>query len=151
MYQIFLTLHSIFRWVVLLTALWAVYRFVTGWLSRRQLTDADASARKFYTISLDVQFLIGIILAIVSPLVHTILADFGGAMKVPELRRIGMEHLILMLAAVTLAHIGGAMSKKATDDTTRFKKGAIFFILSLIALLAGIPWWRGIAGAAFSG
>jgi hypothetical protein len=149
MYSILLSLHNIFRWAVLLAALWAVYRFVTGWLGRRQFTSADASASKFYTISLDVQFLIGLILLFVSPLIQTMFADFGGSMKVPELRRIGMEHTILMLAAVTLGHIGGAMAKKNTDDATRFKKGSIFFILSLIALLAGIPWWRGIAGAAF--
>jgi hypothetical protein len=149
MYSILLSLHNIFRWAVLLAALWAVYRFVTGWLGRRQFTSADSSAQKFYTIALDVQFLIGLILAFVSPLVASILSDFGGAMKVPELRRIGMEHTLLMLVAIILGHIGGAMSKKQTDDTTRFRKGAIFFILSLVALLAGIPWWRGIAGAAF--
>lgn len=149
MYEFLLSAHNIFRWVVLLTALWAVFRFMNGWLGRRQFTAADASAQKFFTISLDVQFLIGVILLFVSPLIQTMFADFGGAMKVPELRRIGMEHTILMLASVTLAHIGGAMSKKATEDMTRFKKGAIFFALSLIAMLAGIPWWRGVMGAAF--
>jgi hypothetical protein len=149
MYEIFLMLHSVLRWLVLVTALWAVIRFVGGWLGKRQFTSADGSAAKFYTISLDIQFLIGLILMFVSPLIQALFADFGGGMKNPELRRIGMEHTILMLAAVTFGHIGNAMAKKNTDDASRLRKGAIFFVLSLVALLAGIPWWRGIMGSAF--
>lgn len=149
MYSILLSLHNIFRWVVLIAALWAVYRFVSGWLGRRQMSSTDTSAAKFYTITLDVQFLFGLILLFISPLIQTIFADFGGSMKVPELRRIGMEHTLLMIVAIVLAHIGGAAAKKQTDDATRFKKASIFFILSVVALAAGIPWWREIAGAAF--
>jgi Na+-driven multidrug efflux pump len=144
MYPIILSIHSVFRWVVLLTALWAIIRFVSGWLGRKRFDSADASARKFYTISLDIQFLLGLILLFVSPLVTPFFADIGAGMKNPVLRKAVLEHTIMMLAAVTLAHIGAAMSKKPTDDTTKFRKGAIFFILSLVAILVGIPWDRGL-------
>jgi hypothetical protein len=53
-----------------------------------------------------------------------------------------MEHVLLMLIAVVLAHIGAGKSKKADNDASRFKAGAIFFTLSLVAILFGIPWWR---------
>ena len=142
MYPTILTLHSILRWVVLAAALWAVFRFVSGWLSRRKFTEGDATARKVFTITLDVQFLLGLILLFISPIIAMLVDDFSAGMKTPEIRRIGMEHTLLMLASLTLAHIGAARSKKGTDDTARLRSGAIFFLLSLVAMLAGIPWWR---------
>jgi uncharacterized membrane protein len=142
MYDAILTIHSLFRWVVLLTALFAIFRFASGWLSKRQYTGADDGARKFFTISLDIQFLLGLILMFVSPIIASLFADFKGGMANSEIRFFGMEHTLLMLVAVVLGHIGGAMAKKPTDDATRFRKGTIFFVLSLVLILVGIPWWR---------
>lgn len=142
MYQFLLPLHGIFRWIVLLIALWAVFSFVSGWLGKRTFTESDAKARKFYTIALDIQFLLGLILMFLSPFVMSMFDDFKGGMKNEQVRFFGMEHVLIMLVATTLAHIGAAMSKKAPDDATRFRKGTIFFVLSLAAILFGIPWWR---------
>ncbi|MBC8144255.1 MAG: hypothetical protein H7X80_01650 [bacterium] len=145
MYPILLSLHGIFRWIVLATALWAVIRFVSGWLGKKSFTETDSKARKFYTIALDIQFTFGLILMFLSPFVAAMFDDFKGGMKNTEVRYFGLEHVLIMLIAVVLAHIGAGVSKKATDDATRFKKGAIFFVLSLAVMLYGIPWWRPLA------
>jgi hypothetical protein len=142
MYDILLLLHSYFRWIVLVLALLAVARFVGGWLGNRPFTSGDDGARKFYTIALDVQFLIGLILVFISPIVAMLFDNFSGGMKVRELRFFGVEHVIAMLVAIVLAHIGAGKSKKAATDRAKFKTGAIFFSLSLVAILLGIPWFR---------
>jgi len=47
-----------------------------------------------------------------------------------------------MLAAVILAHVGSALSRRATDDAARHKRAAIFYTLSLAAVLLAVPWSR---------
>src|SRR5687768_9377138 len=124
MYEILRSLHNGFRWVVLAWALWAVIRFVSGWLGKRQFRQEDATARKWFTISLDIQFTLGLILMFLSPFVAALFDDFKVGVKNEEVRFFGLEHVVYMLVAVVLAHIGAGLSKKAADDATRFRKGA---------------------------
>lgn len=142
MYNTLLSLHNIFRWAVLAAALWAIFRFVSGWLGKRPFTDADASARKWYTITLDIQFVLGLVLMFLSPFVQAFFDHPGGIMSDPRSRLLGMEHWLTMLIALVLAHIGAGKSKKAVDDERRFRLGAIFFTLSLVLILARIPWFQ---------
>ena len=44
MYPIFLTLHNILRWVVVIAGLVTVIRALAGWLGNRPFTRADNSA-----------------------------------------------------------------------------------------------------------
>ena len=150
MYPFLLSLHNIFRWVVLAAALWAVFRFLSGWLGHRAFTEGDAKARKLYPMLLGIQFLIGLIVYFLSPLVGMMFDNFKGAMAIDDIRFFGMEHAIVMLVATALAHIGAGVSRKAADDAAKFRKGAIFFVLSLAAMLFAIPWWRPMFRMTFS-
>jgi hypothetical protein len=51
-----------------------------------------------------------------------------------------IEHPATMLLGIISAHIGRVACKKATTDTSKFKRGAIWFTLSLILILARMPW-----------
>lgn len=130
MYAIVLIIHSWLRWAVLAAGLVATVRGGSR----------DESAGKWFTILLDVQLLVGLLLYFaLSPVTGAALDDFGGAMKVPQLRFFAVEHVLGMLIAMTLAHIGRARVRKAPVGR-KARTAAIFYGLALVAILASIPW-----------
>ena len=61
-------------------------------------------------------------------------------MKVAALRFFGMEHLILMIAAVVVATIGSAKARRAADEASKNKTARTFFLVAMVLLVLGIPW-----------
>jgi hypothetical protein len=130
MYGLVLIIHSWLRWAVLAAGIAAVARGGTR----------DSSTGRWFTILLDVQFLIGLLLYFVlSPFTKAALNDFGGAMGNSQLRFFAVEHVFGMLIAITLAHIGAAKIKKAPAER-RGRMAMTFYGLALLAILASIPW-----------
>lgn len=145
MYPFILAVHNILRWVIIVLAIYALVRAYRGWLGRRDWTPTDRKAGMFYSISLDVQLLLGLILYfLLSPITRQALASFGAAMGNDTLRFFGLEHFVYMLVAVILAHVGTATSRRAEEVTAKHRRAAIWFTLSALAILLGIPWFRPI-------
>lgn len=143
MYPYVLGLHNIVRWIVLLIGIWAVFLVWRGWLERRQWTDAESRATRIFLGTLDIQFLLGLLLfAVFSPLTRQGFRDFGGAMSDPPVRYFLLEHPLIMLFAIASAHIGAVQVKRAATDAERFQKASILYGLSLAALAGFIPWAR---------
>jgi hypothetical protein len=141
MYSLLLFLHSGLRWIVLLTGLFALARAIAGASGKRPWTAADAKPGMFFIMSVDLQFLIGLALYLVfSPTVQAAFGNIGAAMRNPEYRFFVVEHFLGMIVAIALAHIGRVRSKKAKTDAAKFKGAAIFYGLSLLLMLALIPW-----------
>ena len=141
MYVTFLVLHSLLRWLVLLFGLMAIIRAFGGWSARRPWTRTDDRAGLLFTISLDTQVLVGLILyGLVSPITQAAFSDFGAAMKDPILRFYAVEHLALMLVGLAFVHVGRARAKKARSDVAKHKAAAIFYTLGFLLILVGIPW-----------
>lgn len=130
MYGIVLIIHSWLRWAVLAAGIAAVARGGAR----------DSSTGRWFTILLDVQMLIGLLLYFVlSPFTTAALDDFGAAMKNPQLRFFAVEHVFGMVIAIALAHIGAGKIKKAQAER-RARLAMIFYGLALVAILASIPW-----------
>ena len=143
MYPYVLGLHNVVRWIVLLNGVWAVFLCWRGWLGRRQWTPSEARATRSFTIALDVQFLLGLLLfAVFSPLTRQAFRDIGGAMSDAPVRYFLLEHPLIMVTAIAAAHIGAVRVKRASSDAERFQKGSIMFGLSLAAIAGFIPWAR---------
>lgn len=53
-----------------------------------------------------------------------------------------VEHLALMLFAVVAAQVGRSISKKTQDAQVKFRFQSIFFGMSLVLMILGIPWNR---------
>jgi hypothetical protein len=141
MYTATLFAHSWLRWLIILLGLFAVARAVAGRASGRPWLASDASAGRFYTIALDVQMLLGLLLYFVfSDLLTVARADTSRAMANPVLRFWLVEHFTGMLIAIALAHVGTIRIRKAIDGTTRFTQAALFYGLSLVAVLLASPW-----------
>lgn len=141
LYSIFLTLHSILRWLVLIFGLLAIIRSINGLRFKRGFTRQDNKIGSWFTIALDVQLLIGLILYFVlSPITTAALQNFGGAMSNAPVRYFAVEHTIGMLIAVIVAHIGRSMVRKAADTATKHRRTIIWFAVTLVIILASIPW-----------
>ena len=140
MYFVTLALHSLIRWVVLFTGLAATARGIAGWKGRAW-TAADNRVGVWFISSLDMQFLLGLLLYVVlSPTVNLAFKNVGAAMRDPMLRFFLVEHAAGMIIAIVLAHIGRVRTKKAATDQSRHRAAAVFFGLALVIILLSIPW-----------
>jgi hypothetical protein len=138
MYGIVLNIHSWFRWIVIIAFLWTILRAVLP--GPRPWTPADDRSVRLSLMSVDLQFLLGLLLYFVlSPFTREAMADMAAAMKAPGLRFFAVEHTVGMLIGIALAHIGAARIRKAPLQR-KHRLAAIFFVLSLLAILASIPW-----------
>lgn len=140
-YVIILAVHNLLRWIIVGLAIYVLYRMFSGWLQNKTWETSDQKAGTFFTISLDTQLLVGLLLYFVfSPLTKAFFQDFGGAMSNDVLRFFGLEHFLIMIIAIILAHYTNSFTKKELPDQKKFKTAAILFVLVVLLILAGIPW-----------
>jgi hypothetical protein len=143
MYPFVLATHNIVRWLVLIAAVAAIALAVAGWLGKKEWTKTGSMAGGIFVGLLDLNVFLGLMLYLfLSPITQTFFANFGAAMKDTTLRFFGVEHIFAMLVALALAHVGRALSKKAGDAVKKYRAAVIWFTLSLLAILAMIPWNR---------
>jgi uncharacterized membrane protein YozB (DUF420 family) len=141
LYSIVLTLHSILRWLVILTALFAIIRASTGLSFRRGWMGMDNRAGVLYTSVLDVQVLVGIILYLfLSPITTKALQNFSSVAGNPVALFFTVEHVILMVVAVVVAHVGRSLVRRAPRPVQKHRRAAIWTGLSLLIILIAIPW-----------
>lgn len=144
MYDAFLKTHSYLRWVVIILAVITAIKYLVGWFGKKSFSTSDNKISLFYSIVMDIQLLVGLgLYFFLSPLTNTFHID----MKDTFSRFWGMEHITMMILSVAMVHIGRVMVKKAKDDSGRFKRGTIFYLLSLLLMLSAIPFpFREIIG-----
>jgi hypothetical protein len=143
MYEVLLAIHNIARWVVLLLGFVVVIRAFVGWLGRQQWSETERRIGLFFAIGLDIQLLLGLVLYFLfSPFTRFALQNCGEAMGLREFRFFAVEHSLLMVLAVVFAHLGSSLSKKAPQDTSKYRRAAIWFTLALLMIMLGMPWWR---------
>ena len=141
MYTALLTVHSYLRWLVLIAALIAIARALGGMTKRRPWAAADDTAVRWFTTTLDIQMVIGLVIFFfLSPFTIPAFSDLGATMRDAPTRFIVVEHQVGMVIAVALAHIGRARIRKTADLVRRHRIALIFFGLSLLVMLISIPW-----------
>ena len=134
------TLHNLTRWGIVILDLIAIIRAFSGWLGKKEYTPADNRAGILYTIAFDIQFLLGIILYFSKGWFGVLTADFNVAISAVQTRFFAIDHLVLMLAALTLAHIGRALSRKAANAARKHRSVAMWYALSFTLMLTAVPW-----------
>lgn len=137
--QIVLFLHNIMRWAVLLFGVWTLINALTGTTGKRSFTASDNRSNLLFMISCDIQLLLGLILYFSNGWFAR-LKDLGNNMKDPSSRFFTMEHLIMMLLAWILVHVGRVAVKKAAADNAKHKKMLMYFGLAIVLIIASIPW-----------
>ena len=143
MYDFFLYTHSGVRWISLLLVVVLVVKSAMGVTSKSSYQKLDKTLATVFVGTMHLQFLMGLILYFfLSPWTTNNFVKLKVAMKIPDVRFWMVEHITIMIAAVALAQVGSTLAKKAKSNPDKFKKQLIFFGLSLVCMLIGIPWDR---------
>ena len=122
-----LTLHGAMRWLVLVLAFLAVVKFGWGWLRRREYASLDRGLMLAYTITLDLNLLLGLIL----------LLALGGGF--PHAR---VEHAVTMLFAILVAHTNAAW-RHSSSAPRKFRNNLLAVIISLAVVVVAVFRLRG--------
>ncbi len=140
MYHVLLVSHSIIRWLVLISLLISIILAIRGWVTKKKFDNLDNRFRNWTVSLVHLQFLVGIVLYSISPIIRYFFENFGEAVKMSQIRFFGMEHSLMMILAVGLITFGSSSAKRKTDDLAKFKTMTIWFSIGLIIILVNIPW-----------
>ena len=138
-----LVAHNLIRWLVLIAGIIALVSAFGGWSGRKPMTAGVRRWGALFVATLDLQLLIGLILYFVaSPITKAAFQNMAVAMKDHEMRFFTVEHTTYMLIAIIAAHVGSFLSRKGRTDLRKYRGAVIGYGISLLVILAGIPWWR---------
>ncbi|HVG40311.1 MAG TPA: hypothetical protein VM888_01775 [Chitinophagaceae bacterium] len=140
LYNTLVHIHSVGRWIILILLLVAIFKCIAA--GRRPFLKSDARIGLLLTIFSDLMLLIGIYLWFAGSWGYKQIEARGMSeiMKDPSSRFYAIEHLVGMLIAIVLIHVGKAQSRKNISDKAKHSRTLIFYTLALLIILASIPW-----------
>ncbi|MFM7022303.1 MAG: hypothetical protein ACKOXB_04940 [Flavobacteriales bacterium] len=140
MYSTLLVFHSLLRWLVLISLLFAIFRAYKGWIAKKNFSAFDNAVRHWTASIAHIQLLLGVSLYFISPIIDYFLHHFKDAVHQREIRFFGMEHSLIMLLAIILLTIGSAKAKRKSTDREKYKTMAIWYTVALLLILSSVPW-----------
>lgn len=135
MYEIFQALHSYWAYLVLLLLIVVIVNALLGMFNKRSFSNKDLRISLFGLIFSHIQLLIGIILYFVSPKFGWWEEGIGTVMKNSDYRLYLVEHPFINVVALGLITVGWSLHKKQTQDSKKFSRIGIFYLLGLVLLL----------------
>ena len=135
-----LFIHSLLRWLVLISLLYAIYRAWTGYSSNRVFTKRDDAVRHWTATIAHIQLVAGMWLYTQSALIKYFWGNFREAVHQQEPAFFGLIHISLMIIAITILTIGSALAKRKETDKDKFRTMLIWFVMALIVIFIAIPW-----------
>lgn len=138
MYYQLLTLHSIARWLVLVTLVVSVVAAFNGLIKGRPFSGKDNALRHWTATTAHIQLMIGMILYTQSPVVKYFWKNSGAASF--DIKFYSAIHSALMLSSIVVLTIGSALAKRRSTDKEKFRTMLIWFSIALIIILLAIPW-----------
>ncbi|HUR67533.1 MAG TPA: hypothetical protein VMZ03_14365 [Chitinophagaceae bacterium] len=147
MYKGMLHLHSVLRWIIFVLLLIGLFKSLAD--RNKVFTAGHKKVGLFLLIAADVMFVVGLYQWFVGDWGLKSIQNNGMSvvMKNPMLRFFAIEHLILMLIAISFIHIGYSYSKKNISDSMKHKRTLLFYGLALLIILIAVPWPFRIVGA----
>jgi len=141
MYTLLLTVHSYWRWVVLVAGLLATANAWVGLIRGSAWQPIGRRLGIAYLASADLQLIMGLTLyAVFSPYPRIAFGNFGAAMRDANVRFWTVEHAITQLVAIVILHIGNVRVKRAPSDALRHRRFALYATIALVLMLLAIPW-----------
>ena len=128
--------HSGLRWIALFLIIYAIINAVKG-KNAMVFVKRDRLINLFTMIAFHTQLLIGFVLYFNS---DKKVRFQPGWMKTDLYRFYGMEHVLMMVAAIVIITIGRKKSEKSEIPSEKHGYIVKWFIIGLVLLLAGIPW-----------
>lgn len=140
MYQSLTFIHSLFRWLVLLSLLYSVYRSTRGVILKTPFGKTDDTMRHCTATIAHIQLIIGMILYFDSPIVRYFLARPETEDAAPDFSFFGIVHPFIMFTAVVLITIGSAVAKRKQLDHDKFRSLLTWCLVALLLIFMAIPW-----------
>ena len=140
MYQTLIFLHSLVRWLVLVSLLSAIIRAYRGYTSGQVFTKMDDSIRHWTATIAHIQLIIGFTLYFTSPISKTFFAHFNEAVAHTNLAFFGIAHILFMLISIVILTIGSALAKRQSTDKEKFRTMLVWFSVGLGLIFLAIPW-----------
>ncbi|MCH5718505.1 hypothetical protein [Niabella hibiscisoli] len=140
MYTILLLLHSLFRWLVLASLAYSIYRACRGYMRNSTFTQTDNAVRHWTATIAHTQLLIGMVLYFKSPLIQYFWTHQQKASLAKELSFFSIIHILLMFASILIITIGSALAKRQTRDRVAFRTILISYSIALVLILIVVPW-----------
>ncbi len=140
MYTTLLTLHTLIRWLVLISLIYAIFSASRGYFKNKLFSKSVNAIRHWTATIAHVQLVIGVILYTQSPVVNYFWT--GSATRLPhlEVSFYGFVHILFMLTAIIVLTIGSARAKRRPTDKQKYKTMFIWFSVALILIFMAIPW-----------
>jgi hypothetical protein len=140
MYAWTVFLHTVVRWLAIAAGIAAVYRAVKGRSSQRPWTFTDSCAVAAFTASLNLQFLIGAVLFLRSPITILGTHELALASQSSILSFYTVVHPVVMTTAILVANAACVRIWRQGNSSVRYRLASMFFGLALLLILAGTPW-----------
>lgn len=140
MYSSLLFFHSLCRWLVLASLLYAIARACRGYVSNGIFTKTDNTARHVAENIAKVQLMLGFILYFTSPVIKYFFSSFREATQNTELTFFGIAHILCMVVSVFVIAIGSASVTRKATDREKFRTMLIWFSIALLIICIAIPW-----------
>lgn len=141
MFSILLFFHSIIRWLVLISLLYAIFNSLNKYLRQAAFTKSDNKIRHWTATLTHVQLLIGMIMYFKSTAVAQFMAvGHASGTRINEPFFFGLIHVGMMITAIIVITFGSAIAKRQESDQKKFKTIFLFFTIALLIILAAIPW-----------
>jgi uncharacterized membrane protein len=134
MHSLLLVTHSVLRYFVLILLLVVIARSLQRWLSKSSYNKMDDRLSLGLFTATHTQFLIGLILFFVSPVV----IFSSASMKDLTARYWLVEHSTAMIIAIVLISVARISVKKMPDASSKHKRMFIFNVIALVIIVVMI-------------
>jgi hypothetical protein len=118
--------HSGWRYIVLLLLALTIVKSLIGLLGKGRWGSLDEWLNRLTPISIDIQFLLGLVLWILEQ-------RWNGVDMVAS-----WEHPVTMLIGTALAHVTSTRVKKAPTDAAKFQTATVGYIIAGIVIALGV-------------
>lgn len=140
MYSTVLVLHSIFRWLVLLSLMYAIFRAYRGYITQSSFSYLDNKVRHWTATIAHIQLTTGMFVYIKSPIIKYFFSDFKNLISNWDLSFFGLFHFVLMISAIVIITIGSAKAKRKKADFEKYKTMLVYFSIALFIIIIAVPW-----------
>ncbi len=138
MYIIIKNIHSYLATILLLVVIIASIYDIVGWIKGNHFSGTSKKILLVGLIAAHLQLVIGLIVYFISPLG---ISNFSKEVMRNSIGRLYvLEHPLMMLIGILLITIGYSKSKRANDETAKFRLAGIFYTIGLLLILSRIPW-----------
>lgn len=140
MYPALLFTHSLFRWLVVVSLFYAIFRSYRGLATGASFSKTDNIIRHWTATFTHIQFMIGYTLYFISPLIKAFFANKRAALHIIDLSFFAIIHMLLMTVAVVVITIGSARAKRKEHSPDKYRTMLRWFAAGLLIIFVAIPW-----------